>query len=148
MSLFPDMTTGIRFFVEHEPIPQPRQRHAIRNGIMMNYIPKSHPVHVYKQAVQLYAKMAYQGQPLESPLKAYFLFLLPRPARLVWKTRAMPRAWSPGRPDIDNYLKAIFDALNGLVFKDDSQIVRLEAIKQYCAGDESPGVDVLIEELA
>lgn len=30
-----------------------------------------------------------------------------------------------GKPDIDNYAKAVMDALNGVAYKDDSQITRL-----------------------
>ena len=37
------------------------------------------------------------------------------------------------RPDIDNIQKACFDALNGLLFKDDSQIVSVTATKWHAA---------------
>lgn len=36
-----------------------------------------------------------------------------------------------GRPDIDNNVKLAFDALNGILWKDDAQIVRLTASKVY-----------------
>lgn len=35
------------------------------------------------------------------------------------------------RPDIDNLVKAVTDALNGILWKDDSQIVSLSAEKRY-----------------
>lgn len=35
------------------------------------------------------------------------------------------------RPDIDNYVKAIFDMCNGLVWKDDNQIIFLETKKAW-----------------
>ena len=35
------------------------------------------------------------------------------------------------KPDIDNIAKIILDGLNGVVFKDDSQICRLEIYKRY-----------------
>ena len=35
------------------------------------------------------------------------------------------------RPDIDNYTKSILDGANGLLFKDDAQIVGLYAEKRY-----------------
>jgi Holliday junction resolvase RusA-like endonuclease len=34
------------------------------------------------------------------------------------------------RPDIDNYAKLVLDALNGVAFKDDSQITRLTVSKE------------------
>jgi Holliday junction resolvase RusA-like endonuclease len=45
------------------------------------------------------------------------------------------------KPDVDNYLKAVLDALNGLAFEDDSQIVRTVAEKQY---SEAPFVQITI----
>ena len=33
--------------------------------------------------------------------------------------------------DIDNYIKAILDALNGVYFKDDKQVVEVFASKKY-----------------
>lgn len=38
------------------------------------------------------------------------------------------------KPDIDNIMKIIFDALNGIAYKDDSQIVQVSCRKMY--GDE------------
>ena len=35
------------------------------------------------------------------------------------------------RPDLDNYVKMIADALNGVVYVDDAQIVTLWAWKRY-----------------
>lgn len=40
------------------------------------------------------------------------------------------------KPDIDNLLKAIFDALNGLCYRDDAIILRVEASKEYGDRDE------------
>jgi len=35
------------------------------------------------------------------------------------------------RADIDNYIKAIFDSLNGYLWEDDKQIQRVYAVKQW-----------------
>lgn len=35
------------------------------------------------------------------------------------------------KPDLDNIAKAVLDALNGLAFDDDKQVVRLEISKRY-----------------
>ena len=48
------------------------------------------------------------------------------------------------KPDIDNILKALFDALNGYAFTDDVQIVKITAEKIYA---EKPFVEVEIDEL-
>ncbi len=49
------------------------------------------------------------------------------------------------KPDIDNYIKQIFDALNGLVWEDDAQIVRVEAGKFYC---DAPRLEIIVKENA
>jgi Holliday junction resolvase RusA-like endonuclease len=49
-----------------------------------------------------------------------------------------------GKPDIDNVLKAIKDAMNGIVWKDDSQVVEVDCEKAY---DAEPHVMVRVQEL-
>lgn len=48
------------------------------------------------------------------------------------------------RPDCDNYLKSISDALNNLVYKDDSQIISVHVHKFYSA---LPRTEIEIEEI-
>lgn len=43
------------------------------------------------------------------------------------------------KPDIDNVAKAILDALNGVAFPDDRQIVQLSCEKWYDVTDENCG---------
>ena len=45
------------------------------------------------------------------------------------------------RPDLDNYIK-VLDGLNGIVWRDDSQIVRLNSVKAY---SERPRLVVSVE---
>ena len=47
------------------------------------------------------------------------------------------------KPDVDNVAKAVLDALNGLAFDDDKQVVRLEVSKRY---DHEARVEVEIRE--
>lgn len=48
------------------------------------------------------------------------------------------------KPDIDNIAKAALDALNGLAWHDDSQVVSLLVRKRYCS---EAGLDVIIKSL-
>lgn len=47
------------------------------------------------------------------------------------------------KPDVDNVLKAVFDALQGYAYEDDSQIVVINAEKMYA---EEPFVEVVLDE--
>jgi crossover junction endodeoxyribonuclease RusA len=58
----------------------------------------------------------------------------------------MPRhadAWPSVAPDIDKLVRAALDALTGVVFVDDGQVVELIATKAYA---ERPGLDMRIED--
>jgi Holliday junction resolvase RusA-like endonuclease len=70
---------------------------------------------------------------------------------------AVPQSWSgkkqraalageirpTSKPDIDNVVKAIFDGLNGVAWRDDVQVVSLTVRKHYSA---TPRVDVHLSE--
>lgn len=47
------------------------------------------------------------------------------------------------KPDIDNCIKIIADSLNGVAYKDDTQIIRVTAEKHYST---EPRVEVVIKE--
>lgn len=49
------------------------------------------------------------------------------------------------RRDIDNYCKAILDALQPKVYKDDSQIMQLNIKKQFCKNQ--PSIKITLGEL-
>ena len=50
----------------------------------------------------------------------------------------------PRRPDLDKLCRACLDSLTGIVWRDDAQVVRLEASKGYGA----PGVVIWVEPIA
>jgi len=47
------------------------------------------------------------------------------------------------KPDLDNVAKAVIDGMNGIIFKDDSQITSLHVTKVYA---EVGKVEVLVRE--
>ena len=59
----------------------------------------------------------------------------------------MPREWKPSKPDGDNVAKLVLDAMNELVWRDDSQVVSLEVLKMIAAGDEQPHLEITITEV-
>ena len=59
----------------------------------------------------------------------------------------MPRLQHAVRPDVDNLSKAVFDALTGILWFDDSQIAAADSQKVVAAGDEQPHVEITVFQL-
>ena len=137
-----------KFHVTTRPVAQPRHRHTTQrmpDGRMISrtYVPSTHPVTKFKADVRAVASARFDT-PSNGPVMVDVLFLMPRPKRLVWKTRDMPRVPCDRKPDIDNLVKSLLDALTGIVWFDDSQVTGLVAAKCYASGHEKPGIEVVI----
>jgi Holliday junction resolvase RusA-like endonuclease len=127
------MTFMVTFMVEGTPVPKGRPRFARRGKFVSTYSPKTTVDYEFK--VSESAKLAMgSSEPLETPLAAYIYITLPVPASYS-KKRTQACLSGQERPtkksDIDNYCKAIFDGMNGIVFVDDCLIVSLHATKVY-----------------
>jgi len=115
-------------FIKIRPKPAPRPR-VTRNG---TYNTKEYTQ--YKKLIQMAYKARNKEQPTEQPIymKIDFFFAIPK----SWSKKKKETAkWHTSRPDTDNLVKSIKDALNGVVYKDDSQVSVLFARKQYAAFD-------------
>lgn len=90
---------------------------------------------VYEDQLKWVARLAMRGREMfTGPVKVDMLalFEIPKswPARK--KTDALNGLVRPtGKPDIDNLLKTAADALNGIVWADDAQIVIASISKRY-----------------
>jgi Holliday junction resolvase RusA-like endonuclease len=134
----------IEFTVEHVPRPQPRHRATSIGGLPRMYLPSNSNVIGFKTAIRMaFGKNEKQIGPLEIVVDAWF----PRPLVEVWKTKPMPHYWHTKKPDADNVLKAILDALNGLAWCDDAEISSATIRKFVCDGDSVPRVEILIRKL-
>lgn len=138
----------ITFIIPAVPIAQPRQRHRIIPGTAFtsNYTPAKHPVNVFKASAQMAARLAYSGAPLEGPLIMDVEFVFPRPAHLP-KRLGDARVPHDVKPDRDNLLKSLQDALNGLLYRDDAQICSGLTTKWRASTTEQPHVRVSIREV-
>lgn len=86
-------------------------------------------------------------KPFENSVKAKITAIFEVPKSYSKKKRAEVLTWNygyPHKPDTDNIAKIVLDSLNGLAFKDDAQITRLEVIKSY---GEQAKVIVELEEI-
>jgi Holliday junction resolvase RusA-like endonuclease len=119
----------ISFTVPGEPVPQPRPRVSTRGGFARAYVPSQHPVHAYRQAVALAAKLAGLGTITE-PIQVCVVSVFERPKSHV-TGRGVVKATAPRvpRPDVDNIAKAVLDALGD--FFDDTLVESLQVSKSY-----------------
>lgn len=80
-------------------------------------------------------------EPLSGPLwvTIWAVFALPK-SKIRKRTPQLNRTPCTKRPDIDNIVKAILDAGNGVCWQDDAQVYRLEVFKMYGREGESPSV--------
>jgi len=133
------------------PIAQPRQRHRTyqvgQRTCTANYTPARHPVQQWKAAVAVAWSEEVDGAPLEGPLHLGVQFVLPRPKRLLTKRWRDLLVWHDKKPDCDNLLKAVKDALNNLAWRDDSQVCQVYVEKRYAAADEMPHAVVEVREV-
>lgn len=93
----------------------------------------------------LFAHQAMQGRALiSSPVSVAMVLVFGIPESWSKKKRAQAQAqeiWPTTKPDMDNVVKAVFDAINGVVWVDDVQVVNLAVVKSY--GDQ-PAVHVVV----
>lgn len=78
----------------------------------------------------------------DKALAVEIILYYPRPKRMtkVKRLLAQKGVLRPTvKPDVDNVIKAILDALNGVAFEDDRQIVQVECEKWYDITEENEG---------
>ena len=89
----------------------------------------------YQNALGWRAKAGMGGRkPIIGPVTLTALFELSVPSSWSKARRAAAIAHSirpTGKPDLDNYVKAALDAINGIVVVDDAQVVEIRARKVY-----------------
>lgn len=92
--------------------------------------------HVVASEAQLHA-----GAPVPRgrPVRLHVSFVLERPKSLPRKVQAHTK-----KPDLDKLVRAIKDALTGVLYADDSQVTVIEASKAYGA---VPCVRIRVEDL-
>jgi len=96
----------------------------------------------WKNGLKLLAKSKIKKQiEGEVYLQIEFFYEIPK----SWTKKKKENAkWHTSKPDIDNLIKSVMDSLNGIAFKDDSQVVMIQARKQYATIN---GVKIEIKEL-
>ena len=131
------------FSMHGEPRGKGRPRTTTRGRLPVIY---TDPLtKAYEKSVKDIATLAMRGhKPLEGPLSIAMRFRLSIPKSTTKRLRARFLSGEDaylGSADVDNMIKSIADGMNGVVFIDDKQIVRLYGEK---IASESAGVDVKV----
>ena len=138
----------LKFEVPGSPIGQGRPKFSTINGHAKAYDPEKS--RNYKAYVKLLATQAMKEQGftmIDGPccLDILACFEVPKSKSKKFRQAALEGRERPTKkPDIDNIVKALQDALNGLAYKDDSSIVFLSVAKCY---SEVPRVEVILREI-
>ena len=134
------------FTVEGPPQGKGRPRFRRAGNFVTTYTDQK--TKTYEQTIKAWAQRAIgSGSPLEGPLSVDLYIRCPVAVSTSKKrTEAcLQNAELPTKkPDIDNVIKIFLDAMNGIVYKDDTQVVRLSAKKGYSL---VPGVDVCVVQI-
>ena len=135
----------IKFTVPGEPHGQARPRFTAAHGYVQTY--DDDKSRNYKTHVRLIAKTAMKEQGwkfAESDegigVNVYAYMGIPKKANKQFRADAEKGIERPLKtPDVDNIFKAVTDALSGVLFKDDKQIIHARVEKYY---SEEPRVEV------
>jgi len=124
---------NIEFTIPGAPVAKGRPRFARRGVFVTTYSPEK--TVSYESLVKVMASQAMGNKkPLDGAVHATVRMILLPPASWSKKKRAQALAheiWPTSKSDLDNYIKGIFDGMNGIVFNDDAQVVSLSALKMY-----------------
>jgi Holliday junction resolvase RusA-like endonuclease len=136
--------TTISFTVRGTPAPKGSMRafpFRRRNGKLG--VSTTHDNPRTKEWGQLVALAAQDHAPLElleGAISLEIIFTLARPASVSVRKRPLPTV----KPDLDKMVRNLADALKGILWRDDAQVVNLTAAKRYGA---APGCLVTVSEL-
>ena len=139
------MTFMVTFKVDANPVGKQRARYVKRGNFVSTYTPEK--TRTYEALIKDAAIEAMgTSEPLETPVTLYLYIRVPIPKSY---SKKKVEACLNGldqpikKPDASNILKSVEDGMNGIVYKDDSQIVNLHVTKVYST---LAGVDVCVKE--
>ena len=139
------MTMMITFKVDGDPVGKQRARYAKRGNFVQTYTPDK--TRNYESLIKEAAIQAMgSNEILETPVNLYLYIRAPIPKSLPKKRleACLNGSEKPiKKPDASNVLKSVEDAMNGVVYKDDSQIVNIHVTKVYSS---QSGIDVCVKE--
>ena len=130
----------IELFIPVNPVPKGRPRFT-RTG--HSYTPQK--TQEFEKTVCTYYSDNC-GEYFDGAIKVYLRFYMPIPKGVSKKKHLLmvhKEIKHISKPDLDNLAKSVLDSVNGIAYKDDSQITVLHIEKAY---GEEPGIELKIIE--
>lgn len=136
------MTPGlVKFICAGHPITQGSKRAFVRNGHATLVETNGDRLRLWRHVIATTAQTATTDGPIEGPVQVHLWFRLDRPASAPKTKRTWPTKARSG--DVDKLARAALDALTGVAFADDAQVVRLVVEKDW-ADARGPGLEVVV----
>lgn len=132
----------MKFSCAGHPITQGSKRAFVRNGHATLVESGGDKLRLWRHVIATTARETTHGAPLDGPLHVHLSFRLERPASTPKRKRTWPIKTRSG--DVDKLARAALDALTGVAFRDDAQVVRLVVEKDWADG-RGPGVEVVVQ---
>jgi Holliday junction resolvase RusA-like endonuclease len=127
------MTFMVTYLVEGNPVGKGRPKFARRGNFVSTYTPSK--TRNYEDLIKDAAKQAMgSNEVLETPVTVAIYITVPIPASYSKKRTEACLSGSERpikKPDIDNVAKCFLDAMNEIVYKDDTQVLTLHITKVY-----------------
>ena len=134
------MSHLITFKVHGTPVGKGRPRISTRGGFVRSYTPeKTRDWECHVSDVAHGAMLNAGAVPTYDAVHVVIDAYYPVPASYSKKKRAAcinGEVKPMSKPDIDNVVKALLDAMNKVVYVDDKQVVNVQATKHYTDQDE------------
>lgn len=139
----------VELWIPALPVAQPRPRAFNRGGKAATIVsaPSDHPVHAFKATCAMVARRVWGRVLIDHPIALDIVFVFPRTKRDMRKSAPIGRLDHGKKPDADNLAKAVTDALNGVLWRDDSLVDDLRARKVVAAIGEEPHVEVYVRKI-
>ena len=124
------------FIITGTPKPQSRPKFfRNRAGYMGTYSPKTDWFNIVYSEILKQKEEFYKGIKLKGEIEIHINFFMPIPSSLSnKKKKQLELNYHTKKPDIDNLIKAVLDAINYTnLWEDDSHIWKIVSEKRYSA---------------
>ena len=139
------MTFMVTFKLDADPVGKQRARYARRGNFVQTYTPdktRNYEALLKDAAIEAMGS----SEPLETPISLYLYIRVPIPKSFSKKKvqDCLNGLEQPmKKPDSSNVLKSVEDAMNGIVYIDDCQIINHHITRVYST---LSGVDICVKE--